>query len=759
MIEKVKGHDHYVIKRDGRLQKYNPRKLKKAIDWCTNHNETLTQQLFESLNLKIYDKIKIEKLWDEVIETAANLISEMYPIWDDVAKRAYLLKVYKETYNLKSDVDSLEYMDVLKKGMSAGVYNRDIINTFTDEEIHELGEYIKRERDLNFSFIGLVTMMEKYSFNANQHQKLELPQHVYMRVAIQAFWKEPKDIRLDLIKRRYDDLSLFRYTEATPKMLNSLTYNSQMSSCVLNTVEDDTKSITKTDANLALFSKYGGGLALDVSRLRCSGSILGKNTGKSSGPIQFIKKFENTVQAFDQMGKRKGAMVVTFPFWHMDVFDMVMLKDAGGSDDKRARSLQYAIKWYNIFSERIKKGQDITLFDPKDVQDLNDLWGNDFKERYEYYEEKVGLRKKKVPARDLAFTIAKVRSETGNLYITFVDNINKQRIGEKAVFSSNLCQEICIPSKPAIEKSENIKCKFGTEEFETITVHQTGEIGLCNLSSINIMEWIKLSKEEKQELSYNLLRASDNLIDYAFYPVPDGELSNKNRRPIGIGVSNYAQYLAYNEVKFDDKTAEQLTHEIFEDITFYIIEASVKLAKERGFYKHFKESNWAKGLVPMDLYAGPFTNSLLYPLKHNWYDLQENIKQYGVRFSYHFAIAPTATSGQVITATEGIEPIKELFMFKEGTYTLPQLAPNLQKLRMYYQNAFEIDNKVINTLSSIRQKFLDQSQSVSHYYVSTDSAFEIIQDIIDAEEKGLKTLYYLQPKKMGEMEHCESCSS
>ena len=759
MIEKIKGRDHLVIKRDGRLQKYSPSKLKRAINWCTEDNEALTKQLFESLNLKLYNKIRIEKLWDEVIETAANLISDMYPIWDGVAKRAYLLKIYKESWNYNESIDSLRYQQVIDKGVQVGVYDKSILETFSEEEISELGRYTDKERDLSFTFIGLVSIMEKYAFNATKTKKLELPQHVYMRLAMYPFWEENKDIRLGLIKQRYDDLSLFRYTEATPKMINSLTDNTQMASCVLMRPDDKSESINETNGNLGLFSKYGGGLACDVSALRSSGSLVGNKGGKSSGPTQFIKIFEATVGAYDQMGKRKGAAVITFPFWHMDVKDLIMLKDAGGSEDKRARGLQYTIKWYNILTKRIKSNEDITLFDPKETPGLNETWGQEFEDLYTMYENKHGVRKQKIPARDLAFLISKVRSETGNLYIVFPDNINLQRIGEEPVFASNLCCEVFLPTKPSRSFNKRLILEFGDDKYYTKTKQETGEIALCNLSSVNLDKWIHMTHEQKTALVNNLLRASDNMISNSYYPVPDGELSNKTRRPIGIGVSNYANFLASNKCMFTAEKAMQLTHEVMEDLTYYILVGSNKLAKERGPYQYFKDSKWAQGIVPMDLYKMKDDPEYNFPLKHDWDSLRQDIKEYGVRFSYHFAIAPTQTSGLIINSTEGIEPTKKIFEMREGTYTLPRIVPNLVQNRSFYQNAFDVGNGIINKLASVRQKFLDQGQSVNHYYKTTDSSYEIINDIIHAEEIGLKSLYYLQPLKAGDVESCESCST
>jgi len=331
-------------------------------------------------------------------------------------------------------------------------------------------------------------------------------------------------------------------------------------------------------------------------------------------------------------------------------------------------------------------------------------------------------------------------------------------MGEEPVFASNLCQEIMLPTRASKDFNKRLITEFGTDGYFTKTKVETGEIALCNLSSINLEKWQDMTVAEKVALVDNLLKASDNMIENSFYPVPDGELSNKLRRPIGIGVANYANFLALNKASFSDEQAEFLTHEIMEDVTFRILQGSVRLAKERGAYAMFKDSEWANGKVPMDLQV-PGADTNKFPLKHNWDKLKADIKEFGVRFSYHFAIAPTATSGMIINSTEGVEPTKKLFQMKEGTYTLPQIVPNIRKNRQYYQNAFDIKNTTINTLARIRQKFLDQGQSVSHYYKETDSSFDVITDIIDAESKGLKSLYYLQPMKAGDVESCESCSS
>ncbi len=755
-IQLAKNKQHNVIKRNGSIEPYSSKKLTKAINWCTDNNKVLTKILLNALSIKIYDKIKIDKLWDEVINTASNLVSEMYPIWDKVAEKAYLLKVYKETYNSNPPNKCYpNYYETIKKGVSANVYTSDLLTQFTEEEFITLGSYIDESRDTTFPFIGLITLMDKYAINYTLTKKLELPQHIYMRVAIAPYLYDKSENRLEKIKKRYDDLSTFLFTEATPKMVNSLTPKPQLASCVLNEVDDTTESINYTDTALSTFSKYGGGLALDISKLRCTLSPIGKNGGRSDGPIPFIKKFKATIGAFNQNGKRKGALIITFPFWHYDVKNLLMLKDAGGSEDNRARTLQYAIKWYHILTTRIKEDGYITLFDPKEVPLLNQTYGDEFEKAYLMYEQKVGIRKQKIPARDLAFLISKIRSETGNLYITFVDNINKQRMTYAPVFASNLCQEVVLSVKASTDFISKILINFETNSTYTVNTVKTGEIALCNLSSVNIMKWIKLSHTKKQEFVYNLLEASDNLITHQYYPIKEGEYANKRHRAIGIGVSNEAAYIASNKLLHTDKETELLLHELYEDLSYYILEGSVKLAKKRGAYSTYKDSYWFQGLIPLDLSL----SKINYKYKHDWNYLRQQIKRYGIRFSYHMAIAPTATSSQVIQATEGIEPVKQLSMMKEGTYTLPILVPNIHQYRQWYQSAFDIPISTANTLNSIRQKFVDQSISFSHYYQTTNSSFEIINDIIDAESKGLKTLYYLQPLKSDLIKGCESCSS
>lgn len=751
MITEIQGRKHQIVKRDGTLEPYNPDKLTKVLMWACDNKEEYVTDIIQDINIKLYDKMHISKLYDEVIQTAANKINAMYPFYDIIAKRLYLQKIYKETWNIKrTDGEYPDYSLVLRKGVKLGLYDKTVIDSFTDAEIAELSSYIDQSLDREFDYLGLNIFMDKYSFGT-QSSKLELPQHGFMRLAMFAFWREPSN-RLALIRQRYTDLSLFRFSEATPKWLNSMRPNPQMASCVVATVADDSWSINKTISNLGLFSKHGGGLACDFSALRATGSSIGK-TGKSSGPIPFIRNLDSMVSSYNQLGARKGAAIAYVSWWHYDIKELLQLKDEGGTEDARARNLQYGLKINRMFLERFKRDQDITLFDPKDTPELLTTFGAEFDSWYTHYEQKAGIRRKTISAQDLAFIFVEQRSATGNWYVFFTENVHEQTPFTDTIFSSNLCNEIYLPAIAPMHKSNSLTRDEYTGELTATDSYDPGMIALCNLSSINVMTWVKLSTPEKLTFIYNLLRASDNLIDYAYYPVMEGYVSNHYFRSIGIGLSNLAQYFASQGILYTDSAAEECMFTLSEDIYYHILRGSMQLAKDRGRFEKFYSTKWKDGWLPFQGKTLPFR------LSHDWDALRTDIQSYGVRFATTSAIAPTATSSLILGATEGILPIKMLVSNKTGNYSCKQIAPNTHKYRKHYQLAWDIPNSTHNTLAGIRQLFIDQGQSNDHFYTKVDSASAIMQDIIDAEAKGLKGLYYMNSLKLEDHEVCDSCSS
>jgi len=756
MIQLIEDKKHQVIKRDGRSEPYDPDKMYKVLLWACNDSEILAKELLESINIKVFDRISISKLFDEVIETAANKISEMFPIWDEVARNLFIQKIYKEVWGIKRK-EYPYYGDVLKKGVQYQVYDKDIVNSFSEEEIKELNSFIVPERDFNMDYLGIRVFMDKYSAYYTSTKNLELPQQGFMRLALFAFWKEPKEERLNLIKRRYDDLSKLYYSEATPKWLSSLSYNPQMASCVVTKMPDDSWGINKTISNLGLFSKHGGGTAVDISELRCTGSKIGKS-GESSGPVPFIRRIESVVSAYNQLGKRNGACAVYFPWYHYDGPDLIELKEEGGTEERRARKLQYAVKWNKLFTQRILDDAEITLFDPKETPELLKTWGEEFNKWYHHYENKPKIKKKKIKAIDYAYQIAKQRVETGNIYIFFEENVQDMNNFYQKIESSNLCAEIALPAVAPTKKEDKLEKNLSTNEITLTEVSEPGQIALCNLSSVNLVVWESLPACEKDKMAYNLLRASDNLLDYAYYPAKEGELFNKNFRAIGVGVTNLAQLLAMKKLKFGEEKALKLTNDIMESLYWHLMNASIGLAEERGRFNEFFNTKYSQGEFSFDLYNGPYN----YDLNYDWETLRKRLLNSGARFSTLLAVAPTSTSGLILQSTEGIEPIRKLVSMKTGNYSCRQLAPNLTKLRSNYEIAWDLDSEDMIAMASVRQRWICQSQSFSLYYFErNESAYEVLKDIILAEKYKLKSLYYAHSPKEEEDEEvgCESCAA
>lgn len=720
MVELVENKQHMMIKRNGELEPYDYMKTYNVCLWAYEGNTILADALMSALDIKVYNRMPVSVLIDEIIDTLTNLTTVITPIHNEAAKRMYLQKMYKDIYHMRRD-QYPNYRDVLNNLIDADRII-DITSILSVEEVEALGLAIAPERDMDSTYLGLNLFFDKYSFKI-KGQPVELLQHGFMRLAIQGFLYEDPSERVDLIIQRYNDLSTFVYTEATPKWLNSLTPDAQMASCCLHQMADNTESINKVNADIGQYSRHGGGNAVDVSALRMRGSYIGK-AGKSSGPTPTIQDVESKIVLYNQLGARPGACVVTFQWWHADVFEMLELKDEGGNESKRARKLQYSIKINRIFLRRLEEGKDITLFDPKVAKSLLNLHGKAFDEQYEKL-EKEGYGETVVSAADLGYMIAKIRAETGNLYIFFDENSNEGSSFKEKIHQSNLCQEIHLPTVAAEHIEDKLTMDLSNQTYETSTSSKAGLLALCNLSSINVSKWMSMSQREKDISAACLLRASDNLIDWQYYPVKDGEMFNRNYRAIGIGMNNLAYHFASKGIKFSDISALQEMRAISSSMSITFKHQSSVLAKLRGNFPFYHKT------------------TLNQP----------------ARFSTLFAIAPTATSSIIIGATEGIEPVVNLISEKTGTYSDKQLAPKLADLRGKYELAFDIPTKALYDLAAVRQDILlDQGQSLNTYTANTESAYEIWQDIIYAEKVGLKSLYYMQSKNT-EVDVCEGCSS
>ena len=711
-LEPNKKHD--VVKRNGSVEPYNQEKLYKVALWGTDGNEAMAQALIEAMDIRIYDRIPIELLYDELIDTAYNMVSRLSPQYDQVCLRLFLQKKYKQLWNMQRDF--YPNYSVVLNALRISESIIDVHEHFTEEELTEISNAIEPSRDLRSTYLGMQVFFEKYSLKG-----IELLQHGYMRMAIQGFIYDKSPERIAKIIERYNHLSLGYYTEATPKFKNSLRAKFQAASCCVHKSDDNTESINKVVSDIGQYSRYDGGNALDISSWRCRGSSIGTR-GKSSGPVPFIRKVQASIEAFNQSGDRPGICIVTYPWWHADVMELLPLMDEGGKENQRARNLKFTIKLNRLFLRAIENGEDIHLFDPKDTPELNELYGTAFDEAYTRA-IKAGLSKQIISAQELAFRIAEERSNTGNLYIFFVENANENSPFKDIIYSSNACTEIFLSTKAAKFLDHSLQYDMTTQKLTTTTVEATGLTALCNLSAINVDAWYEASPDMKRAIARALLEASDNLIDWQYYPTKDGELFNRNYRAIGIGQSNVAYHFAKNNMSWSSQAAKDRTREIAESIKSYFDEASEQLAIERGVFP--------------------------------WFDRTTHDRP--TRFATIYSIAPTSTSSLLIGATEGTEPITKHIIEKTGTYSTKQVAPSLLEYGNNYELSYDIPTRDLYEHASIRQKtYLDQGQSINTYSRGNTKASTIIDDIILAESLGLLSLYYLQT---GTVEICESCGA
>ena len=745
-----------IIKRDGTREPFNVEKLRRVVSWATEGKDVFTTDLLRDTEIKLHDEIKITDMYRQLIITAVNKISMLYPEWETISARLQLLAYTKETWNVSKLGEYPHLREVLAKGLQYKIYDKDVVKLLSDEEVDQLNTAIDPTRDQLFNYKGLVTFFDKYCMNYSKTRKLELPQFSYMRVAIALNIKEAN--RIERIIECYDAISQHQYTVATPIIMNTLTKGQQLSSCVLNTVSDDSHSILDLNKDLGVYSKFKGGTAVDFTAVRAKGAFIDGTQGLSSGPIPFIKIIESTMKAFNQGGKRPGACAIYFPWWHADVIDLLSLKSNGGTDENRARGLKYGIKVNNLMLEAVRKNEELYLFDPKDVPKLQNTFGEEFTREYQAYIDKPSVRRKKMNARDLWFKIMKERTETGNIYFFHEDNVNEATLLNRYIGSSNLCAEIVLPSRPSKCISERM---LTDEEGEKVIYkkYSAGEIALCNLSSINLLTWKDLDDAGKNKLVATVIRALDNTIDLAHYPVKEGKNANKMYRYLGIGVLNYANYLASQKIVFDSAEALTETDRIFDDLSYRIISASVDLALEKGSFPKFYETEWADGVLPIHK-----ANKHAFKLgdhkidMEKWDKLALRVKTYGIRNAQLMAIAPTATSGKSINATESIEPVQDFFYKEEGTITIPTLVPNFRLHNQYYKKSFDCDQMRLVELAAVRQKWLDQAQSVNIYIRHPDSLKELTEIHMYGFYLGMKSFYYLKQQKDQAEEICESCS-
>lgn len=736
----TRTEDILVQKRDGRLEKIDLDKIHRVIEWAAERLDNVSVSQVEiSSHIQFYDKITTKSIHETIIKSAADLISAATPDYQYLAARLAIFHLRKIAFG---QFEPPHLFDHVTKLTQEGRYDAHILQDFSKEEFDILNDYIDHNRDLSFAYAAVKQMEGKYLVQDRvTKQVFESPQFLYMLVGMCLFASYDKQYdkaaRLDYIKRFYDTTSTFKISLPTPIMSGVRTPSRQFSSCVLIECDDSLDSINATTSAIVRYVSQRAGIGVNAGRIRALGSPIRGGEAQHTGCIPFYKLFQTAVKCCSQGGVRGGAATLFYPIWHLEVENLLVLKNNRGVEDNRVRHMDYGVQINKTIYQRLIKNQNVTLFSPSDVPGLYDAFFADqaeFERLYEQYEQDESIRKRSVPAQELFSLMMQERASTGRIYVQNVDHCNTHSPFDPTVApirQSNLCMEIALPTQPL----DNIN-------------DESGEIALCTLSGINLGEINQL--EDIKEPAELIVRALDALLDYQDYPVIAAKNGSMKRRTLGIGVINYAYYLAKNGTKYSDPTALGLTHRTFEALQYYLLVASNKLAKEQGACPAFGDTTYSQGILPIDTYKADIDAICNEPLQLDWEALRHDIKTHGLRNSTLTALMPSETSSQIANATNGIEPPRGLVSVKASKDgILKQVVPEIDKLKDQYELLWQMpNNKGYLSLVAIMQKFIDQSISANTNYDPTkfeDSRVPMkvmIQDLLMAYKLGVKTLYY-----------------
>ena len=721
-----------VIKRNGSIEGLDLNKLHLMVEEaCKDLAGVSASQVEMQSGIQFYDGITTSEVQEILIRSASDLIDLDHPNYQFVAARLLLFALRKQLFGRMHECPTL--IQHVHNCIDRGVYDAEILSLYTDEEFEKLQSFIVHERDYLFTYAGLRQVVDKYLVQDRSSGALyETPQFMYLMIAATIFSKYPKETRLDYVKKYYDAISKHKINIPTPIMAGVRTPLRQFASCVLVDVDDTLDSIFSSDVAIGKYVSQRAGIGINAGRIRGINSKIRGGEVQHTGVVPFLKKFEATVRCCTQNGIRGGSATVHFPIWHQEIEDILVLKNNKGTEDNRVRKLDYSIQISKLFYERFIKNEEISLFSPHSVPGLYDAFGTDsFDRLYVDAERNESIPRKTIGAQELFLDLLKERAETGRIYIMNIDHCNSHSSFIDKVEMSNLCQEITLPTKP-IQHIDD----------------PNGEIALCILSAINIGK-IK-SNDELEVLCDLSIRSLDELIDYQNYPVKAAEICTKARRSLGVGYIGLAHYLAKNGENYGDPGAWKLVHDLSEAFQYYLIRATVNLAKEKGACEYSHRTKYGQGILPIDTYKRDVDEIVPNNLKYDWDSLREQVKQYGVRNSTLSAQMPSESSSVVSNATNGIEPPRGYLSIKKSKKgPLKQIVPQYQTLKNNYTLLWDMpSNTGYINIVAVMQKFFDQaisgnwSYNPENYPNNEVPVSVMAQDLLTTYKLGWKTSYY-----------------
>lgn len=722
-----------VVKRSGEIEKLNLDKIHRLLETaCDGITGVSVSDIEMKAHLSFYDGITTKDINKALIKASADLISEQNPNYQYVSAKILNYELRKDVWGGKEPPKLFAH---ITKMVNTGFYTPELLEHYSESDWNELDNHIDHDRDFEFAFIGLREYIDKYSVrdrSLDEISPLETPQLTYMLIAALSCLdtKNLKDIR-----KLYNDFSNWDISLPTPIMAGVRTPTKQFSSCTVISVDDTLDSIISASGAIVKYVAKKAGIGLDVTRLRAEGSPVGKEKGiKHTGVTPFLRMFEGALKSCSQGGVRGGSMTTHVLIWHRDIEEFIVLKNNKGTHDSRVRKMDYSVEINDYFYNRFVENKSITLFSPHDVPGLYEAFFKDkkaFAKLYEKYEKDTTINKKVVSARELFTKIIIERKETGRLYIFNVDNANDTSPFDAAITTSNLCQEILLPTTPLKSLDD-----------------PNGLVSLCTLSAINLGNVKNL--DDLERVCKNTVKTLDNLLDYQEYMIPAAWNATRLYRPLGIGVINLAYYLAKNGVNYSSTEGHKLIDDTMEAINYFCIKASIELARERGPCEGYDKTKWSRGLLPIDYYKKSIDDIVQFEPKRDWEWLRGELKKYGIRNATLTAFMPAESSAKISNATNGVEPIRSLITTKGNKSNISkQVVPEITRLKNKYEMLWDMESMdgVIKSMAIISRLC---SQSISsnlsynpvHYPEGQIPLSILLKDLLKANHFGLPTLYY-----------------
>jgi ribonucleoside-diphosphate reductase alpha chain len=763
-----------VIKRNGRTEPLDITKIQKYTSSAVEGLDNVSQSELEvDAQIQFRDGITSKEIQQTLIKTAVDKIDIDAPNWTYVASRLFMFNLYHQVNHFSGYCSLEKYFE---RGEKEG---RILLGLKEMYDLDLLEKHIKPERDMLFTYLGVKTLYDRYLIKDSDGNPIELPQHMFMAIAM--FLAQREENKQEWAIKFYDMISQFQVMLATPTLSNARTTRHQLSSCYIGSTPDNIEGIFDAYGEMAMLSKFGGGIGWDWTQVRSMGSYIDGHKNAAGGTVPFLKITNDIAIAVDQLGTRKGAIAVYLEPWHIDINDFLDLKKNSGEERRRAHDLFPALWLNDLFMQRVQEDAIWTLFDPYDCGELSKLYGDAFNKKYLELEANESLITEKLKAKDLWKKILKSYFETGSPFLCFKDNANKTNPNDHygVIRSSNLCTEIFQNTEAnhykikfifengesiSYEEDEMVKVDSGIEKpAKKVTALDSlggmpiyivekekvdGSTAVCNLASLNLARVD--TKEKIDAIVPTAIRCLDNVIDLNFYPVEKVKRTNMKSRSIGLGVMGEAQMLAEQRIMWGSKEHFNKIDELMESVSYNAISSSADLALEKGVYPAFEGSKWSKGIMPHDhanAQVSNLTTRSLLDISYDWDALRTKVKTQGLRNGYLMAVAPTSSISILTGTTQAIEPVFKRKWFEENLSGLipvvvPKLSPDTWA---YYTPAYDLDQRVLIQAAAIRQKWIDQGQSLNIFITLDKASGKYLNDIyMLAWKLGLKSTYYLR---------------